>query len=190
TMPSSTRRCAFMRVMSLPSKTTLPRDTGRMPEIARIVVVLPAPLAPMRVTSSPSSTVIEMPRTASMRPYATVMSCSSSRGIAAASFGRRGGGRVGARAALRGGQLLVGHAQVGGDDLGIVRHLVGRAVRDDPPELQHDDPVRDPTDQAHVVLDEQHGVPVVADVADEVHEGLLLRRVEARRGLVEAQELG
>ena len=33
-----------------------------------MVVVLPAPLAPMRVTTSPSLTVNEMLRIASMRP--------------------------------------------------------------------------------------------------------------------------
>ena len=42
--------------------------SGRMPEIARIVVVLPAPFAPIRVTSSPSSTDSEIPCSASIRP--------------------------------------------------------------------------------------------------------------------------
>ena len=68
TIPASTRSWAFIEVMSRPSNHTDPRESGRMPEMARIVVVLPAPLAPISVTSSPSSTVSEMPRTASMRP--------------------------------------------------------------------------------------------------------------------------
>ena len=46
----------------------LPRVSGRIPETARIVVVLPAPFAPIRVTSSPSSTVSEMPCSAAIRP--------------------------------------------------------------------------------------------------------------------------
>ena len=54
--------------MSLPLNLTVPARTGRSPEIVFIVVVLPAPLAPMRVTISPSSTVKEMSRIASMRP--------------------------------------------------------------------------------------------------------------------------
>ena len=45
-----------------------PDVTGRTPEIAFSVVVLPAPFAPMSVTISPSSTSKEMPLIASMRP--------------------------------------------------------------------------------------------------------------------------
>ena len=41
---------------------------GTMPEIERRVVDLPAPLAPMRVTISPSRTLIEMPLSASIEP--------------------------------------------------------------------------------------------------------------------------
>ena len=41
---------------------------GTMPEIERSVVDLPAPLAPMSVTISPSSTLIEMPFSASIEP--------------------------------------------------------------------------------------------------------------------------
>jgi hypothetical protein len=41
---------------------------GTMPEIDRRVVDLPAPLAPMSVTISPSRTVIEMPFSASIDP--------------------------------------------------------------------------------------------------------------------------
>ena len=47
---------------------TVPARTGRSPETVFSVVVLPAPLAPIRVTISPSSTVKEMSRMASMRP--------------------------------------------------------------------------------------------------------------------------
>ena len=54
--------------MSLPSKMIVPARTVRSPEIVFIVVVLPAPLAPIRVTISPSSTVKEMSRIASMCP--------------------------------------------------------------------------------------------------------------------------
>ena len=67
-MPAITRRWAFILVMSWPSKMIDPRVSGRIPEIARMVVVLPAPLAPIRVTSSPSSTDSEMPCSASIRP--------------------------------------------------------------------------------------------------------------------------
>ena len=46
--------------------------------IMRIVVVLPAPLVPISVTTSPASTVNEMPLTASIFPYATRRSRTSS----------------------------------------------------------------------------------------------------------------
>ena len=67
-MPASTRRWAFILVMSLPSKMIDPPVSGRIPEIARMVVVLPAPFAPINVTSSPCSTDSEMPCSASIRP--------------------------------------------------------------------------------------------------------------------------
>ena len=42
--------------MSSPSNHTEPEVSGSSPEIARIIVVLPAPLEPSSVTSSPSCT--------------------------------------------------------------------------------------------------------------------------------------
>ena len=67
-MPSATRSWAGVRVMSRPSNVIWPWETGRTPEIALSVVVLPAPFAPMSVTISPSSTVNDRPLRASMRP--------------------------------------------------------------------------------------------------------------------------
>ena len=54
--------------MSLPSSSTLPLRGCSRPEMERRVVVLPAPLAPIRVTISPSSTVRETPIRAWMLP--------------------------------------------------------------------------------------------------------------------------
>ena len=45
--------------ISLPSKTMLPLFTGISPEIARRVVLFPAPLEPISVMISPSSTLSE-----------------------------------------------------------------------------------------------------------------------------------
>ena len=67
-MPSSTRWCAGRYVMSWPSNTILPARTGCRPETVFMVVVLPAPLAPIRVTTLFSGTPKEMSRMASMRP--------------------------------------------------------------------------------------------------------------------------
>ena len=47
--------------MSLPRRRTCPFDAGVSPEIVRSVVVLPAPLLPMRVTISPSSMLSDTP---------------------------------------------------------------------------------------------------------------------------------
>jgi hypothetical protein len=54
--------------MFSPSKVTVPSRGDSKPVIVRSVVVLPAPFAPMSVTTSPFSTCIEMPRNASMAP--------------------------------------------------------------------------------------------------------------------------
>jgi hypothetical protein len=54
--------------MSLPSNRTTPLRAGLSPEMVRSVVLLPAPLEPMSVTISPSSTVSETPLSALMLP--------------------------------------------------------------------------------------------------------------------------
>ncbi len=54
--------------MSWPSNSTRPADVLRMPDSIRSVVDLPAPLAPISVTTSPSSTWNEIPLSASIRP--------------------------------------------------------------------------------------------------------------------------
>src|SRR6185437_2342010 len=162
--PRRTRRSARSLEMSSPSNRIRPLLSGRSPEMARMVVVLPAPLAPISATTSPSSMPIEMPCSASIRPYATTTSSSSS--------------------------SIFGHPQVGGDDLGIAAYLGGRALGDLPAELQDHDPVGYAHHQAHVVLDEQHCVAEVADGLDQLEQLLLLGRVEAGRRLVQAEQLG
>jgi hypothetical protein len=67
-MPWATRWCAFIRLMSWPMKLTEPLARLSRPAMARIVVVFPAPLAPMSETISPSSTLSDMFRIAWMRP--------------------------------------------------------------------------------------------------------------------------
>ena len=53
-MPATTRLCPGIRLMSVPSNVIVPAESGRRPEIVLRVVVLPAPLAPMRATISPA----------------------------------------------------------------------------------------------------------------------------------------
>ena len=61
-------RRALARVMSSPRNVMRPAAGASTPEIAFKVVVLPAPLAPIRVTSSPSRASIVSSRTASTLP--------------------------------------------------------------------------------------------------------------------------
>ena len=67
-MPSWTMSWGAVAEMSLPSKRIAPVRGGVSPEIERSVVDLPAPLEPISVTTSPSSTSSEMPLSASMLP--------------------------------------------------------------------------------------------------------------------------
>ena len=55
-------------MISLPSKSIRPAEAGVSPEMALSVVDLPAPLEPIRVTTSPSSTVSDTPLSASIEP--------------------------------------------------------------------------------------------------------------------------
>ena len=67
-IPARTISLGASRVMSRPANRMVP-DAGRIrPLIARSVVVLPAPFAPISVTISPSSTVSDTSCSAVMRP--------------------------------------------------------------------------------------------------------------------------
>ena len=77
-MPRATISCGEAFVMSWPSKIIDPAPAFSRPEMVRSVVDFPAPLAPMRVTISPSSTSIEMPFKARTEPYDTSRSFISS----------------------------------------------------------------------------------------------------------------
>ena len=67
-MPCFTIPCGAAWVMSRPRKWIRPRRGWLRPLIDRSVVDLPAPLAPISVTTSPSFTVSEMPFSAWMAP--------------------------------------------------------------------------------------------------------------------------
>ena len=67
-MPSRTIASGPRPAIDLPSNRISPAAGFARPEIARSVVDLPAPLAPSSVTTSPSSTLIETPRSASISP--------------------------------------------------------------------------------------------------------------------------
>ena len=131
--------------------------------MALSVVVLPAPLAPIRVDDL------------ALRPR------------------RRCRGWP--RCAVVDGHVLdlkkhLVHPQVGGDHRRVVADLGRRALGDLAAELEHDDPVGDPHDQPHVVLDEQDRVARSRILRISSIKSSLLGRVEARGRLVEAEQLG
>ena len=67
-MPSATRRCAGVPPSDRPSNPMSPPRTGTRPLMAFSSVDLPAPLAPMMATASPSSTVRSTPKSAWNNP--------------------------------------------------------------------------------------------------------------------------
>src|SRR5258707_6119927 len=116
------------------------------PEIARRVVVLPAPFAPSSATISPSSTFSDSPCSATIGPYRAVTFRSSSRGIELPP------------------EIRLDHVRVRA-------HLGRRAFRELAPEVEDVHTVGDRHHEVHVVLDEEHGErELVAQTADQLRE--------------------
>src|SRR6516162_2443503 len=136
-MPSRAIRFDASSAISLSRKTTEPRRCGTIPMIARKVVVLPAPLRPRRVTTSPSATAKLIPCRMCDSPY---HACSSS-----------------TRSNSREGIDLLGMTgpEIGLDDLRIARYCGVIAFGQDAPTGQHRDRVREIGDHGQIVLDHQ-----------------------------------
>src|SRR5512132_174761 len=163
-MPSRAANSGLRRAIPRPAKTMSP-DVRVMLEIARSVVVLPAPFAPRSATTSPSSTRSETPWSARMGPYRAWTSFSSSSGILA--------------------------SEIGLDHVGVLLHLARRSLRDLPPEVQDVNALADAHDERHVMLDDQDGqVEVLPQPPDQRAELAHLLVVEAPGRLVEQQEPG
>src|SRR5690625_673811 len=149
-----------------------PARAGRRPEMARSVVVLPAPLPPSSVGMPPSATFMRMPLTAPRWPEAMLTSTRSRSAMRLLLF--RGVPVV-----------LIIATQVRFDAPLVALHLGRAALTDLAAVVQHGDVIGDLHDQAHVVLDEQHGDALVADVPHHFHQLLALVPVHAVRGLIE-----
>src|SRR3990167_2567255 len=81
--------------------------------------------------------------------------------------------------------------QVGVDDVGVLAHLLRRAVTDLAAVVEHDDAVGDVHHHAHVVLDQHDGGAVlVVDVEDEAAHVLLFLDVHAGHRFVQQQQAG
>src|SRR5438046_4210491 len=115
--------------MSWPEKMIWPLRGSMAPATPRRLVVLPAPLAPMRVTISPSATSKEMSRTAGTSPYASSRFCTLRSKFT---------------------------AKVGCDHRRVVLHFARRALAQRLAVVHDDDALGDDHDQVHVVLDDDH----------------------------------
>src|SRR5258707_14010395 len=81
------------------------------------------------------------------------------------------------------------HAEIGGDDLGMRLDFVRRAFGNLAAEIEHRNAMRNPRDQADVVLDQQDGSALGVDLLNDVGEALGLLCVETGGWLVEQQQL-
>jgi len=80
--------------------------------------------------------------------------------------------------------------KIGFDHRRIGCHLRGRAVRQQPAEIEYQDAVAHVHDRAHVVLHHEQGHAVIAQDADQPHDLPHLGSIERRHHLIEQQHLG
>src|ERR1700751_2626726 len=145
-MPSSGMRYGGSVLISVPAKVTFPGDSFTCPEIARSVVLLPAPLAPSRPTASPSPISIETLLMAGTEPQ---------RALTPESLSMRASAR----------RMHVG-AEIRADHLRIFHDFLRRAFRDLLAVVEHDDMLGDRHDGAHHMLDDHDGQPPCGKLAD------------------------
>src|SRR4029077_7976500 len=112
-----------------PRYCTLPSRRGTRPMIDFSVVVLPAPLRPSSVTTSPSRTSKSTPCRMWLSPYQALRPFTSS----------------------------MRRPQIGGDHVGVGRDRAVVALGQDAPAGQHGDDVAKPFHDREVVLDHQDG---------------------------------
>src|SRR5688572_16854878 len=145
-----------MRIVSTPSKATEPLRFPRMPMIDFRVVVLPAPLRPSRVTTSPGATSKVTPCRTWDSPYQASRSRTARSGAPAAF------GPMRCASAASG----MAHPDIGFDHARILRHGGVISFGKNPAPRQHGDPVGQGGDDRQVVLDHEDGA-VGGDPADE-----------------------
>src|SRR2546428_154993 len=151
---------------SCPSKRIEPSRRGTMPMMDLSVVVLPAPLRPSSVTTSPARTSKPTPCRMCDSPYQAWRSRISSRELS---------GMAGAHVRL--------------DDVRVLRDGGVVALGQDLAAGEHGDAVGEIGYHAEVVLDHEHGA-VRGDLPDEGGDALDVLVGHARRRLVEQHHLG
>src|SRR6185436_7147373 len=145
-MPSRAIWLDLRWMVSRPSYAIEPLRAASMPMTARMVVVLPAPLRPSSVTTSPAFTLNVMPCRMWLSPYQACTSCTAS--CASAMPGPPTGTHV---------RL---------DDLRVAADLGVRTFRQHVPARQHGNAVGQVGHHRQIVLDHQHGA-VPGDALDE-----------------------
>src|SRR5579864_3942178 len=115
-----------------------PRRSGRMPMIDLSVVVLPAPLRPSRVATSPAATVKSMPCRTCDSPYQASSPCTSSNVSVAASL------------RMAGSEIRLAH-------LGVVGNFTVRTFGQDAAARQHGDDIRKIGNHRQIVFNHEHG---------------------------------
>src|SRR5690349_20167785 len=164
--PSLATRSEESAIVSLPSNRTEPSRRATIPITDLSVVVLPAPLRPRRVTTSPRRTSNWTPCRMCDSPYQACRPLTERSGLSA-----------------------MFRSQVGLDDVGVLRHRLVVSFGDDLASREHRDAVRELRDHAQVVLDHQHG-PVSGDAPDEGRSALDILVGHAGGRLVEQQHFG
>src|SRR5262249_7014150 len=149
----ATPRCTMSSV-ALPSIRSSPSRISplvrTMPQIARNVVVLPAPLAPSNAVTPPCSTAKSIPCSTRVSPYPA---CSE---------------RASSNAGM---QLLLRLAEIGADHLRFAADLVGRTVGDLQSKLQRHHLVGHAHHKVHVMLHQQDAeIEASADAHQQLRE--------------------
>src|SRR3954467_11382725 len=182
-MPARARASAERLPRSVPSKVTAPSICRCRPMTERSRVVLPAPLRPTRVTTSPGATSMltsvrtraspyqaERPETSSMRDSSCLaMACAVAVVVRVSS--------------------LMGCSEVCRDAPLVGAHLVVGPLRQHLTRLEHRDGVRERADDVHVVVDEDDGAPC-RELLDERDGPVDVLDAHAGGRLVEQQQPG
>src|SRR5262245_53059126 len=131
-MPCRAMRLDLRPINSWPWNLIEPLRLASIPMMARMVVVLPAPLRPSKVTTSPAFTSKVMPCSTWLSPYQALrsrtLSCTSA----------------------------MARPHVGFDDLGVLRDLGIVALGQNLAARQDGDPLRQVRDHRQVVLHHQY----------------------------------